>query len=96
MAKNVSTILVTPVTTEKAYGLSQKNVYVFNVPQSANKNEIADAVKTAAQREREQHGNGDDNQQLQTYDAVAREESVQGGHVTSPLPVCVFHSTRCC
>lgn len=45
MAKNVSTILVTPVTTEKAYGLSQKNVYVFNVPQSANKNEIADAVK---------------------------------------------------
>lgn len=24
MAKNVSTILVTPVTTEKAYGLSQK------------------------------------------------------------------------
>ena len=45
MAKNVSTILVTPVTTEKAYGLSTKNVYVFNVPQSANKNEIADAVK---------------------------------------------------
>ena len=45
MAKNVSTILVTPVTTEKAYGLSQKNVFVFNVPQSANKNEIADAVK---------------------------------------------------
>lgn len=45
MAKNVSTILVTPVTTEKAYGLSQKNVYVFNVPLSANKNEIADAVK---------------------------------------------------
>ena len=45
MAKNVCTILVTPVTTEKAYGLSQKNVYVFNVPQSANKNVIADAVK---------------------------------------------------
>lgn len=45
MAKNLSTILVTPVTTEKAYGLSQKNVYVFNVPLSANKNEIADAVK---------------------------------------------------
>ncbi len=45
MAKNVSTILVTPVTTEKAYGLSQKNVYVFNVPLSANKNEIAEAVK---------------------------------------------------
>ena len=45
MAKNISTILVTPVTTEKAYGLSQKNVYVFNVPLSANKNEITAAVK---------------------------------------------------
>ena len=45
MAKNLSTILVTPVTTEKAYGLSQKNVYVFSVPLEANKNEIADAVK---------------------------------------------------
>lgn len=46
MAKNLSTILVTPVTTEKAYGLSQKNVYVFNVPLSANKNEITEAVKS--------------------------------------------------
>jgi large subunit ribosomal protein L23 len=45
MAKNLSTILVTPVTTEKAYGLSQKNVYVFNVPLAANKNEIVDAVE---------------------------------------------------
>lgn len=45
MAKNISTILVTPVTTEKAYGLSQKNVYVFNVPLSANKNEIVDAIE---------------------------------------------------
>ncbi len=45
MAKTLSTILVTPVTTEKAYGLSQKNVYVFIVPLSANKNEITDAVK---------------------------------------------------
>lgn len=45
MAKNLSTILVTPVTTEKAYGLSRKNVYVFNVPLAANKNEIVDAVK---------------------------------------------------
>jgi large subunit ribosomal protein L23 len=44
MAKNLSTILVTPVTTEKAYGLSQKNVYVFNVPVAANKNEIVDAI----------------------------------------------------
>lgn len=45
MAKNLTTILVTPVTTEKAYGLSQKNVYVFNVPLAANKNEITDAIK---------------------------------------------------
>lgn len=46
MAKNLSTILVTPVTTEKAYGLSQKNVYVFNVPLAANKNEIVDAIQS--------------------------------------------------
>jgi len=46
MAKNLSTILVTPVTTEKAYGLSAKNVYVFNVPTVANKNEIVDAVES--------------------------------------------------
>ena len=45
MAKHLSTILVTPVTTEKAYGLSTKNVYVFSVPLTANKNEIAAAVK---------------------------------------------------
>lgn len=45
MAKNLATILVTPVTTEKAYGLSQKNIYVFNVPLQANKNEITDAIK---------------------------------------------------
>lgn len=45
MAKNLSSILVTPITTEKAYGLSQKNVYVFSVPLAANKNEIVDAVK---------------------------------------------------
>lgn len=44
MAKNLSTILVTPVTTEKAYGLSQKNVYVFDAPMAANKNEIAAAI----------------------------------------------------
>lgn len=46
MAKNLSTILVTPVTTEKAYGLSLKNVYVFNVPLAANKNEIVDAIES--------------------------------------------------
>jgi ribosomal protein L23 len=41
----MSTILVTPVTTEKAYGQSQKNIYVFNVPVKANKNEILDAIE---------------------------------------------------
>ncbi|MBP9667869.1 50S ribosomal protein L23 [Candidatus Saccharibacteria bacterium] len=37
-------ILVTPRATEKAYGLSAKNVYVFNVPTDANKDQIAKAV----------------------------------------------------
>ena len=41
----MTSILVTPVTTEKAYGQSQKNVYVFNVPLKANKNEIVAAVE---------------------------------------------------
>lgn len=36
--------LVVPKTTEKAYGQSQKNVYVFDVPLTANKQEIANAV----------------------------------------------------
>jgi large subunit ribosomal protein L23 len=42
----MTTILVTPVTTEKAYGQSQKNVYVFNVPLDANKNQILAAVES--------------------------------------------------
>ena len=37
-------ILITPRATEKAYGLSAKNVYVFNVPMTANKQQIAKAV----------------------------------------------------
>lgn len=37
-------ILITPRATEKAYGLSAKNVYVFNVPLTANKQQIAAAV----------------------------------------------------
>lgn len=37
-------ILVTPRATEKAYGQSAQNTYVFNVPLSANKQQIADAV----------------------------------------------------
>lgn len=39
-------ILVTPITTEKAYGLSAgMNTYVFSVPVSANKQEIVRAVE---------------------------------------------------
>ncbi len=39
-------ILVTPITTEKAYGLSAgMNTYVFSVPVSANKQEITRAVE---------------------------------------------------
>lgn len=38
-------ILVTPVTTEKAYGLSQKNIYVFQVPLNANKQQIVKVVE---------------------------------------------------
>lgn len=41
-----SAILVTPVTTEKAYGQSLKNIYVFNVPVAANKNEILAAIES--------------------------------------------------
>ena len=40
-----TTILVTPVTTEKAYGQSLKNIYVFDVPVKANKNEITAAIE---------------------------------------------------
>ncbi|RWZ78799.1 MAG: 50S ribosomal protein L23 [Candidatus Microsaccharimonas sossegonensis] len=39
-------IFVTPVTTEKAYGQSQKNIYVFNVPLTANKQQIKNAVQS--------------------------------------------------
>lgn len=38
--------LVIPKTTEKAYGQSQKNVYVFDVPLDANKQQIAAAVES--------------------------------------------------
>lgn len=39
-------ILVTPRTTEKAYGLSAStNTYVFDVPADANKQQIAAAVE---------------------------------------------------
>jgi large subunit ribosomal protein L23 len=39
-------ISVIPRATEKAYAQSQNNVYVFNVPLTANKQEIAAAVET--------------------------------------------------
>lgn len=41
----MSTLLVYPRATEKAYASSQNGVYVFNVPLSANKGEIATAVE---------------------------------------------------
>lgn len=41
----MSIISVIPRATEKAYAESLKNIYVFNVPVAANKNEIAAAVK---------------------------------------------------
>ena len=37
-------LLITPRATEKAYGLSAQNTYVFNVPLTANKQQIAAAV----------------------------------------------------
>lgn len=38
-------ISVTPRTTEKSYAQSQNNVYVFNVPLKANKQQIVSAVE---------------------------------------------------
>lgn len=37
-------ILITPRPTEKAYGLGAQNTYVFDVPMTANKKDIALAV----------------------------------------------------
>lgn len=39
-------ISVTPRATEKAYAQSQNNVYVFNVPMSANKQQIIAAIES--------------------------------------------------
>lgn len=41
----MTAISVIPRATEKAYAQSQNNVYVFNVPLTANKNEIVAAVE---------------------------------------------------
>ncbi len=38
-------INVYPLATEKAYGLSKQNIYVFDVPVKANKNQITEAVE---------------------------------------------------
>ena len=42
----MTNISVIPRATEKAYAQSQNNVYVFNVPLTANKKQIVDAVET--------------------------------------------------
>ena len=42
----MSTLFIHPRATEKAYGASQKNVYVFNVPLDSNKKGIAAAVES--------------------------------------------------
>ncbi len=42
----MSHILVIPRVSEKAYAQSQNNVYVFNVPLTANKQQIINAVAT--------------------------------------------------
>ena len=41
----MSDIFVKPRTTEKAYGQSLKNTYVFDAPLSANKQDIASAIE---------------------------------------------------
>ena len=40
---------ITPRATEKAYALSQKNVYAFNVPLSLNKNQIKEVIENEFQ-----------------------------------------------
>lgn len=41
----MSTLFVYPRATEKAYTASQDNVYVFNVPVSANKRDISASIE---------------------------------------------------
>ena len=40
---------ITPRATEKAYALSQKNVYAFNVPLTLNKNQIKEVIENEFQ-----------------------------------------------
>lgn len=42
----MATISVFPRSTEKAYGLSKNNIYVFETPVDANKQQIIDAVQS--------------------------------------------------
>ncbi|HVE80625.1 MAG TPA: 50S ribosomal protein L23 [Candidatus Dormibacteraeota bacterium] len=44
-------LLLTPHVSEKAIALAERNVYVFEVPMTANKIEVAKAVKEAFQVE---------------------------------------------
>lgn len=46
MNKHHSKILLSPRITEKGAYLAEGGVYVFNVAEDANKNEIAQAIKT--------------------------------------------------
>jgi large subunit ribosomal protein L23 len=41
----MTNIVIIPRATEKAYGQSLKNIYVFNAPMTANKQEIVAAVE---------------------------------------------------
>lgn len=41
----MNALFVHPRATEKAYTQSQSNVYVFNVPLSANKNDIVESIE---------------------------------------------------
>ena len=40
----MSHLIITPRATEKAYGQTLKNTYVFNVPLTANKQQIAETI----------------------------------------------------
>jgi large subunit ribosomal protein L23 len=46
IAMNNTHLLLIPVISEKAYGQSQANTYVFKVPITANKQQVAAAVAT--------------------------------------------------
>lgn len=43
---NTAHLSLIPVISEKAYGQSQNNTYVFKVPTTANKQQVASAVAT--------------------------------------------------